>query len=541
MSKFKKIYLPLFLVIVLAILLRFYRLDSIPMGFHQDEVSQAYNAFSLGTTGHDRYGEYFPILFRAFGSYQPPIYTYLSIIPVIILGNTVYSARFLSAFSGVVIVILTYLIVVELIEKKFRYTLGIIAALVVSISPWAIQFSRRVVESNLGLATFLGGLYLIVRSLKHPRLFPISLLVLGLATQAYYSERILIILFIPLFLFLFWKVYLKHKLAILLGFIVFGITQIPHLWILTTGAYARRFAQVSYFNNDPGDLPRIIYLTTEFIKHFLDYISPRNLFADMGSALGRTSPDLGVFYSWLFIPFLVGLVYLLKDIRNYSSKIIILLVPLSLVSTSLTGDLFYPLRILEFLWLISVIVALGIYVIFTSINNRLIGFTLLGFLIVYSIIAFYVSHAVLFKYESNEYFGKTYTDLNNYLKPYKDKKIVVDSQRDSGIGLRIAYLRRFDANKLAKTLRPQLTTNYYSSEVAVQEIYKMDNITVRPFIWEVDLCSKNTILVGDALSISEKQSKDHNLTLLFEVKGPDNKVVLRGYSTNPKPTCKQIF
>lgn len=541
MSSNKKIYLSLGFIIVLSILLRFYKLESIPVGFHHDEVSQAYNAFAIGTTGHDRYGEYFPILFRSFGSYQPPVYTYLAALPILLLGNTVFAARFLSAFSGVIIVILTYLVIVELVEKKQKHILGLIGALAVSISPWAIQFSRRVVEGNLGLAFFLGAFYLLIRSLKSPKLFPVALFVMGVATQAYYSERILGILFIPLFLLLFWKFYLKHKITVLSGLILFGLTQIPHLWILTTGAYARRFAQVSYFNNDPGHLPKVVYLASEFTKHFLSYISPSNLFADTGSDLGRVSPDLGVFYSWLFIPFLVGLIYFIKQNNKFLFKIIALLAPLSLVSASLTGDLFYPLRILEFLWIVSIVIALGIYVLFNSIKNRLIGFSLFGVLIVYSLTAFYISHAVLFKYEANEYTGKAYIDLNNYLKQYSDKRIVIDSQRDYAVGLRIAYLRKFDADKLAGVLRPQMTTNYYSSEVAVQEIYRIDNIIVRPFIWEVDLCSKNTIMVGDTLSISEKQSKDHNLTLLFEVKGSDNKVVLNGYQTNPSSSCKQIF
>lgn len=541
MLKDKGNILLLALIILLSAFLRFYKLETIPAGFHHDEVSQAYNAFAIGTTGHDRYGEYFPILFRSFGSYQPPVYTYLAPLPILLLGNTVFAARFLSALSGVIIVLLTYLIMVELIKENYRYTLGLIAALTVSISPWAIQFSRRVVEGNLGLAAFLGAFYLLIRSLRSPRLFPLALFTAGLATQAYYSERILSILFIPAFLLLFWKVYLKHKLMVFLGLILFGLTQIPHLWILSTGAYARRFAQVSYFNNDPGDLPRFVYLALEFAKHFLSYISPTNLFADTGSELGRVSPDLGVFYSWFFLPFLAGIVYFLRNTKSLFFKILILLTPLSLVSASLTGDLFYPLRILEFLWIVSIIISLGIYMIFNSIKNKLIRFSLFSVLIIYSLIAFYISHAVLFKYENNEYIGKAYIDLNDYLKRYNDKKIVVDSKRDYAIGLRIAYLRKFNADKLADILRPQLTTDYYSAEVPMQEIYRIDNIIVRPFIWETDLCSRNTIMVGDILSISEEQSKNHNLTPLFEVKGSDNKVILRGYSTNPDSNCKRTF
>lgn len=540
MLKFERHHIFLILIILLAILLRFYKLDSIPAGFHHDEVSQAYNAFAIGKTGHDRYGEYFPILFRSFGSYQPPLYTYLAPIPILLLGNSVFAARFLSAFSGVIIVIFTYLIATQLIDKKYKYTLGIIAALVVTIAPWAIHFSRRVVEGNLGLAIFLISLYLFIRSLKSPKVFPLAALVLGISTQAYYSERVLSILFIPLFLLVFWKYFLKNKLLAFLGLILFGLTQIPHLWILTTGAYGRRFAQVSYFNNDPGDLPRIVYISIEFIKHYLSYISPSNLFAATSSDLGRVSPDLGVFYSWTFLPFLIGLVYLIKQIRhsdNLLLKVITILAPISLVSASLTGDLFYPLRILEFLWIVTLIIALGVFFIFNKVKSRLISLSLFGILIIYSLITFYISYAVLFKYETTEFLGNSYIELNKFLNKFSDKRIIIDSKRDVAIGVRIAYFRAYDPDKLATFLAPQLTSDYYSSSVEALEIYKIDNIEARPLVWEIDPCLENTILVGDTLAISEKQAKEHKLTPVFDVKSFNDKVVLRGYLTNPKLKC----
>lgn len=538
MLKLKKHQLLFILIVLLSIFLRFYKLGSIPSGFHHDEVSQAYNAYAIGTTGHDRYGEYFPILFRSFGSYQPPIFTYLAPIPILLLGNTVFAARFLSALSGVIVVIFTFLIVVELSKEKYKYNLGLIAAFIVTISPWAIQFSRRVVEGNLGLAIFLISLFLFIRSLKVPKLLPWAALIMGISTQAYYSERIASTLFLPIFLAIFWEHYFKYKKLIFFALFLFGLTQLPHLWILTTGAYARRFAQVSYFNNDPGDLPRIIYLLLEFTKHFLSYISPRNLFSDIGSDLGRVSPDLGVFYSWLFIPFLVGIVNFLKQEKGLFFKLILILAPISLVSASLTGDVFYPLRILEFLWIVSIIISLGILVILNSVKNKILGFGLFGILIIYSLIAFYISHAVLLKYETQEYMADSYIKLNEYLKRYDDKKIIIDSGRDFAIGVRLAYFRKFSADKMASYLKPQLTSDYYSSEVNLREVYKIDNILVRPIIWEEDPCLENTILIGDTLAISEKQAKEHNLTEAFDVATSDKKVVIRAYLTNHDINCK---
>lgn len=538
MLKLKKHQLLFILIILLAIFLRFPKLGSIPLGFHHDEVSQAYNSYALATSGHDRYGEYFPILFRSFGSYQPPVYTYLAPIPIFFLGNTVFAARFLSALSGIIVAIFTFLIVLELTKEKYKYSLSLIAALIVAISPWAIQFSRRAVEGNLGLSIFLISLFLFIRSLKQPKLLPWAALIMGISTQAYYSERIASTLFLPIFLGIFWKHYFKYKRLVFFALFLFGLTQLPHLWILTTGAYARRFAQVSYFNNDPGDLPRVVYLIVEFSKHFLSYISPRNLFSDIGSDPGRVSPDLGVFYSWLFIPFLAGLVNFLKQEKGLFFRFILILAPISLVAASLTGDVFYPLRILEFLWIVSIIISLGILVILNSVKNKIIGFSFFGILIIYSLIAFYISHAVLLKYETQEYMADSYIKLNEYLEKYNDKKIIIDSGRDFAIGVKLAYFRKFSADKMASYLKPQLTSDYYSSEVNLREVYIIDNILVRPLIWEEDPCQENTILVGDILAISDSQAKEHDLTSLFDIKTDDQKVVLRAYSTNHDLNCK---
>mgnify|MGYP001569572368 FL=1 len=156
----------LVLIAVLAFGLRFYKLGEVPLGFHQDEISQSYNSFSMLKTGEDRYGQFMPILFRSFGSYQPPIYTYLTPIPLYLFGNTIFAARSTSAFFGVLTVLISYFIVKELVKNRYKESLALLTSFVVAISPWAIHFSRRVVEGNLGLFFFLLSFYFFIRSLS---------------------------------------------------------------------------------------------------------------------------------------------------------------------------------------------------------------------------------------------------------------------------------------------------------------------------------------------------------------------------------------
>lgn len=521
----------IFLIVILAFVLRFYRLGEVPQGFHQDEISQSYNAFSILKTGKDKYGQFLPILFRSFGSYQPPVYTYITPISIYFFGNTIFAARLPSALFGVFTVIVTYLLVKLLSRDKYKENLALISSFVVAISPWAIHFSRRVVEGNLGLFFFLFSLYFFIRSLKEIKFIIPASIILGISTHAYYSERLIAVIFLPFFLFYFKNYYIKYKKLVIYGLLSFGITLLPHFVTVITGAFAARLDQVGTAGNG-------ISFFIEFVKHFIGYFSPSYLFSDVGNGLARVSPGLGVFYSWFAIPFLAGLYFVTKLINNKYAKFLLIFTGISLIPASLTGDIFYPLRALEFFWLLSVVIAIGIFKIGTVIKSNLVKSIVLSVLIIYSLFNFYVSYFVLFQHETTENVGNTYITLSDKLNDYKDYKIVLDSSRDPATGLRIAYFRGYDPKKLQKRLKDQMETPYYNIYVNNQETYIVDNIEARAIDWKTDRCRVKTILVGDSLAISNGQIKEHNLSKEFEIEGINKNIALTGYLTNPDKKCE---
>lgn len=521
----------IFLIVILAFVLRFYRLGEVPQGFHQDEISQSYNAFSILKTGKDKYGQFLPILFRSFGSYQPPVYTYITPIPIYFFGNTIFAARSTSAIFGVFTVIVTYLLVELLSKKRYKENLALMSSFVVAISPWAIHFSRRVVEGNLGLTFFLLALYFFLRSLKEIKFIIPASILLGISTHAYYSERLIVVIFLPFFLFYFRKYYLEHKKLVFYGLLSFGLTLLPHFVTVVTGAFAARLDQVGTAGNG-------FSFFVEFTKHFVGYFSPLYLFSDAGSGLARVSPNLGVFFSWFVVPFLVGLYVLAKFIDNKYTKFLLIFAVILLIPVSLTGDIFYPLRALEFFWLLSVVIAIGILEIGLIVKSNLIKLLVLSVLVIYSLFNFYVSYFVLFQHETTENVGNTYITLSNKLNEYKDYKIILDSTRDPSTGLRIAYFRSYDPVKLQQQLKDQMQSPYYNIYVNNQETYIVDNIIARAIDWKVDRCSPKTILVGDSLAISNDQIRDHNLKKIFEIEGINKNIVLTGYLTNPDKKCE---
>lgn len=140
--------LPLFLIFVLAIILRFHRLDDAPKGALIDEAHFGYIAKSLLLTGKDEHGVSWPIVFKGFGDQKLPAYAYTLIPFVAAFDLSVLTIRLPSAIVGSLSVLLAYFLATQL---GFRHWERYFAALVVAVSPWTFFLSRIGFESNLAL------------------------------------------------------------------------------------------------------------------------------------------------------------------------------------------------------------------------------------------------------------------------------------------------------------------------------------------------------------------------------------------------------
>jgi len=525
-------------VLVLTALFRFGGLGNISTGIHADEVSQAYNAYSLLKTGKDMYGKTFPVLFRANGSYQPPVYTYLTTIPVAIFGNTILAARFISALAGFSLIIVSFLLIYlfGIGKKQERIKQALFASLVLAISPWAVHFSRLAVEGNLVVVFFVLGLLTIMLSLKKRGLFLVACLVFALTTHIYYTERVTAGLFLVLFTYFFRSYYAKRKKEIVIGFAIFAVVLIPHLLIARTGALTKRLSQVGYINDvkarEGNIVSRVNFISGQFADHYISYFSPKNLFFDPGQSLGRTSSDLSVFFPWFFIFAIAGVSYLMRNRKELFVKVLFLTVIISPIPAGMTGDLFYPLRVLTFLCSVTLVISYGFYYAWDWIKLRNLKFILFAGIFFYSTFYFYVSYFATSRYATSPDLGYSYIKLIEILPNYKDKKILVDfSPRSWGAGIRFAYLLKVDPRKMQENLSSQLTSPYYSGQAGTWETFEIDNIIVKPLNWQ-EVCGKDVIVVGDRYSVSESQIKTHKMKLEFAIRNIVNEDVLFGYSTS---------
>ena len=122
-------------VLLLGAFLYSYKIDQIPSGLYVDEASTGYNAYSLLTTGKDEYGKSYPSAMRFFGSYSPPLYTYLTMGAISFFGLNILSARFVSIVSGILSVLVFYLLLKNLKPEKSKATL-ILATLFFVLGFW---------------------------------------------------------------------------------------------------------------------------------------------------------------------------------------------------------------------------------------------------------------------------------------------------------------------------------------------------------------------------------------------------------------------
>ena len=523
-----RILLLLIGVLLIAGIFRFWKLGSVPPGLHLDEVSEDYNAYSLIKTGKDRYGMTMPIIFKSYGSYQPPIYTYLTTIPVLFLGPTALAVKIVSAVSGMVVVFFTFLIIKEFFVIKRNNELGLLAGLVIAISPWAIFFNRIGTEASVGLAIFISGFYFLLRSTVKIGYFLLATLLLGLATHAYYSERILSIFLLGGLVIVNWRWYLKYKKWFFIGLIVFALIQLPQLAIFKSGAFTRRLDQVTYFN-------RGVPIIREFASQYTEYFSPRSLFFEPDDQTSRSMPDMSVFYKWMIVPFFFGFTYLIKKHKDKFVQCLFLLMFIAPIPAALTTDPFYTLRVFELLWVFSIVISLGIWVILLKIKQRIFKYAILIAIIIFSLFSFYVNYFVLYKYERSDTVRFSSLELINILKERQNDKFVIDLSRDISIGVRIALYTRYNPLLFQKEIGKPFLDMYYSS-VDYEKEYKINNAEIRPINWKDDVY-KDQILVGDPLAISQNQADEHKLKLVFELKDLSGEITLRGYSTNPRKKC----
>lgn len=204
-----------FCIIVLALFVRVYHIDSLPAGLYPDEATNGTDALLANETGNYRL-----LYTNNYG--REGLFINLQALAIKYFGNTIPVLKFWSAIFGTLAVLGIYLLARELYGRRIY---GYIAAFLLATSYWAINFSR--IGFRAIMVTFLltFSFYFFFKGLRTHRLrdFLFAGLFLGTGLHTYVAFRLAPLILIALLpiLFLTYERFLarywKHILAFALG------------------------------------------------------------------------------------------------------------------------------------------------------------------------------------------------------------------------------------------------------------------------------------------------------------------------------------
>ncbi len=414
----KKMYLILLgIIFVVALFLRFDRLGQIPVGFHTDEASLGYNAYSLLKTGKDEAGHSLPLYIDTFGDNRPTGYNYLDILPIKYFGLTVFATRIPSAFFGALSIFAIACLSFVLFKNK---SIAILAAAILAITPWSVVLSRASDEAII--ATFFvmlgfAGIFWGIRTKRQLYLLlgGFSLLV---SFFFYHTPRVFVPMLFLVYLIYFWwkfrsKIGRNHQMVLGGIFLVLSVIAVYLVFLVNGGT--GRFAQVNIFGfpetklvmqeqiREDGTMHvpllatrivhnKVVNYSLTFIGNYFTYFTGDFLFIKGGLPIWYQVPNMGLLYL-VELPFLLYGIYLLcKSDDPYSKLPLLWLVLAPVVSAITVDDVPNVNRAMVLFPILDLIAAYGLYQLVQVVPKKIIPFTIAFISLLFVGNFFYFNH-----------------------------------------------------------------------------------------------------------------------------------------------------
>lgn len=502
----KKIYL--ILILILSLILRIWQITSYPAGLNADEAALGYNAYSLMVTGRDEHGHPWPVNLESFGDYKPAGYAYLLIPFVKVFGLTELAVRLPSVIFGVLGVLAIYLLVKELTNEGH----ALLSALLLSISPWHIHFSRGAWETNVATTLITFGVYFFLLRLKNKKLLSFAFFVLSFTLSMYFyqSARLIAPALGLGLVILFWKNFWKNKKQFMVA-MFFGLLLIlPLLFSIIKTDAASRFSGVGFLA-DEGPLNRARELRGQhgnpnsieakllhfrqgeyflrLIRNYLDHFDGNFLFVN-GDMIQRSRvPETGLFYITDFIFLVIGSIFLIRN-SSFNNRIIWLWLFIAPVAAAVTFQTPHALRAHNMVIPMIIIISMGIFEVLK--RWKLIGVCVLGFVYLYQTTRYLHQYYVHYPqtYPAAWEFG--FKELVAYTESVKDKyqKIWVTDRYDQPYILFLFY-SAYDPKKFQGNHKLTFRDKYNFSTVRDYDKYHFASVP-----WPDILKEKNTLIVA---------------------------------------------
>lgn len=518
-------------VSAITILTRFTNLSLIPPHLSNDEISIAYDAYSVLKTMRDEHNHLLPLSFQSHNTYKAPLAIYLTVPMVAIFGNTDFAARVTSAFLGSLTVLIIGLLVFELTKNRL---LSLLSSSMLSISPIHILTSRMAYEANIALFFFVLGIYLFFLSLRknnNNNIVILSSVSFALSLYGYHTEWIFTPFIMGTLLTLNYKAVIRRPIY-WISILIFILLITPLFLDFLNNLYSTTRASTEIILKDPSlavklashDFffwQKIAFVLQAIFEKLSSYFNLSYLFFTGYDLLPKGDPfQVGTFLFPLLPFFLFGIVKTFPLFKEKSKFIYILLITAP-ATASLTSGPQSTSRNLVSLIPISIICAAGIFAFLNTAGRiwKILFISILTISFLYFLIIFYYH----FPKDHAEGFQYGYKQIALFIKPrYHDfKKIVIDPRFGpvniySGVPhLYIPYYTYLDPNKLAQ--RKQILQGS-----------SFDKYEIRDINWNEEI-ERDTLYIVPASNMPDGSLKLKNV---YEVILPDSKPAFYLYTIN---------
>lgn len=432
----------LFLIIILAVFVRLYKLTSIPPSLSWDEVAIGYDAYSIAETGKDQWGMFLPLAFKSFGEYKYPFHIYATVLFEQIFGVNEFGVRFGSVFFGIINVILLYFLVLELFNRdSHKQRLALLSTLLLAISPWHIQFSRVSWETNYTLFFFFASVICFYKYLNARRNYflPISFIFLGLTVFTYNAAKV----FVPIFVFALSAIYFKNlfkrkslalfSLVIFISFLLFNLIN-PNL------SGINRYAQLNF--EESSVVATTLFQETHIyklgwmelaVRNYLSFFSLDYLFLKGDPNPRHSIQTVGelLYFDILFIP--LGLIIFFSKFlkRDKTSSLLLFWFFAAMIPGAIAREVPHASRSMFALGGWQIISAIGIsYLMDRTLKSKWLFQTIMVIVILFPFVRYLKSYFVDYPTKYSQYWQYGYKEVSDFIAAnYSDyEKIYVTSK-----------------------------------------------------------------------------------------------------------------
>jgi 4-amino-4-deoxy-L-arabinose transferase-like glycosyltransferase len=273
----------LIFICVFAVILNVVKKDAVPACMNADEAAFGYNAYSILKTGKDEYGTPLPLRLKSFGDFKMPLYSYLSVPFISVLGLNETGTRSLNTLVAFLFPAAMFFLARELFKND---TTALLASFLAATSLGLAIVGRQAHEAYITALLTVTSCLFFLRwlRLRSPASFGLLFLSLFFLLLGYQSARIFAVFF---FLFAFYeslrkRLPLKHMILLTAALIIFSVpdflykpARVSNLLFFTNPGIELKTRELRTEGGIPLIYNKVSVAATQFLGQHLLYYSPQ--------------------------------------------------------------------------------------------------------------------------------------------------------------------------------------------------------------------------------------------------------------------------